>query len=65
MAIAIRGVSLEGLTITVQPAAKAGATLRAIIAPGKFQGVMSPHTPTGCLITEIRCCGEEGGMISP
>jgi hypothetical protein len=34
---------------TVQPAASAGETLRVIIENGKFQGVMAPTTPTGCL----------------
>src|SRR5699024_1631110 len=65
IAIAILGVSLDGLTITVHPAANAGATLRATIAPGKFQGVIKPHTPTGCLITEIRWFSDDGGIISP
>jgi hypothetical protein len=30
----------------VQPAASAGPALRAIIAAGKFHGVIAPHTPT-------------------
>ena len=34
-----------------QPAASAGATLRVIIAIGKFHGVMAAHTPIGCLMT--------------
>jgi hypothetical protein len=33
------------LITTVQPAASAGATLRVIMAFGKFHGVMMPHTP--------------------
>ena len=36
---------------TGQPAASAGATLRVIIAMGKFQGVIAAQTPTGCLST--------------
>src|SRR5699024_5444842 len=64
-AIAILGVSLAGFVIIVQPAASAGATLRAIIAPGKFHGVMRPHTPIGCLITDMRWLLFDGGMISP
>ncbi len=42
------GVCSAGLMTTGQPAASAGATLRVIIAIGKFHGVMAAHTPTGC-----------------
>ena len=38
----------RGCSLTVQPAASAGATLRVIIDMGKFHGVMAPTTPTGC-----------------
>jgi hypothetical protein len=38
----------------VQPAAIAGAILRAPIAIGKFQGVTSTHGPTGWRIVMIR-----------
>src|ERR1700733_7704729 len=38
MASADSGVCIAGLTMIVQPAASAGATLRVIIAGGKFQG---------------------------
>ncbi len=50
-ASALSGVSLAGLTTTVQPAASAGPTLRVIIAIGKFHGVIAAHTPIGCLMT--------------
>ena len=42
-----------------QPAARAGATFRVIIAAGKFHGVMAAHTPTGWRMTRIRLsvCG--------
>jgi hypothetical protein len=46
---AVSGVSSAGLMTTGQPAASAGATLRVIMASGKFQGVMAAHTPMGCL----------------
>lgn len=46
---ALKGVSLGGLITTEQPAASAGAIFLVIIAAGKFQGVMMPHTPTGSL----------------
>ena len=48
MAAGISIVASAGLTITGQPAARAGATFRVIIAIGKFQGVMAAHTPIGC-----------------
>ena len=59
------GVCSAGLQTIVLPAASAGAALRVIIADGKFQGVMPPHTPTGCLSTTMRVpvCG--AGIVSP
>ena len=48
------GVSSAGFTTTGQPAASAGATLRVIMATGKFHGVIAATTPIGCLITTIR-----------
>src|SRR5690606_17974801 len=41
------GVCEAGLTTTVQPAAIAGAILRASIEDGKFHGVIAAMTPTG------------------
>jgi hypothetical protein len=54
MASAVSGVSLAGLSTTVQPAASAGPILRVAIAAGKFHGVMSTATPIGCRSTRIR-----------
>ncbi len=51
---AVNGVSSAGLSTIVQPAAMAGATLRAAIASGKFHGVTSRHGPTGLLVTSNR-----------
>ena len=62
---AVRGVSSAGLMTTVQPAAKAGATLRVIMANGKFQGVMAAHTPMGCLMTVRRRVLSNWGRVSP
>ncbi|SGP04351.1 Uncharacterised protein [Mycobacterium tuberculosis] len=59
------GVCSAGLATIVQPAASAGATLRVIIAAGKFQGVIAAVTPTGCRNTQIRLSGELAGMVSP
>ena len=59
------GVSSDGLSTTVQPAARAGATLRVIIAAGKFHGVTAATTPTGCLSTTIRLSAWWPGITSP
>jgi hypothetical protein len=64
-AIAESGVSIEGRKTTVQPATSAGATLRAGIAAGKFQGVSAPTTPTGCGRTRTRRSVRAAGWISP
>ncbi len=52
-ASAERGVSDEGCATTVQPAARAAAALRVIIAEGKFQGVTMPTTPSASRRTII------------
>ena len=59
------GVSLGGLMTTEHPAANAGAIFLVIIAAGKFQGVMMPHTPTGCLRVKTAVFGRDDGMTSP
>ena len=59
-ASAVSGVSPAGFATTVQPTAIAGATLRVIIAAGKFHGVIAATTPIGCLITTMREFGAEG-----
>ncbi len=59
------GVCSAGLITTVQPAARAGATLRVIMAMGKFQGVMAAQTPIGCLSTTKRLSAAGDGMTSP
>gem|GEM_PF-5812321 len=50
---------------TGQPAASAGATLRVIIAKGKFHGVIAAHTPMGCLSTNKRRLLSNCGRVSP
>jgi hypothetical protein len=49
----------------VQPAAIAGATLRAIISAGKFHGVIAATTPTGWRRASSRRPSRLCGMISP
>jgi acyl-CoA reductase-like NAD-dependent aldehyde dehydrogenase len=64
-ASAVSGVSGAGLATTVQPTAKAGATLRVIMAAGKFHGVIAATTPIGCLITTMRESARKVGLTSP
>jgi hypothetical protein len=64
-ASAVSGVCSAGLTTTVQPAASAGATLRVIIASGKFHGVIAAQTPIGCLMVSRRLSAADWGMLSP
>ena len=59
------GVNVAGRTTNVQPAANAAAALRAIMALGKFQGVIEATTPTGCFTTTIRLSPEGAGIVSP
>ena len=59
------GVCSAGLMTTGHPAAMAGATLRVIIAMGKFHGVIAAQTPTGCLMTRKRLFASVAGMVSP
>ena len=65
MASAENGVADAGLMTMVQPAASAGPSLRAIIALGKFQGVIAPTTPTPCLMMTIRRSAAWAGITSP
>src|SRR4030095_16191407 len=61
----VSGVSSAGLHTTVQPAANAGAILRAIIAAGKFHGVMAATTPTGSRSASMRRPGTGAAITSP
>ena len=56
-ASAENGVCDAGRMTTGQPAARAGAHLRVIIAAGKFHGVIEATTPIGCFSTTIRLPG--------
>ena len=50
-AIALAGTISEGFSTTQLPKAKAGAIFQAATAMGKFQGVITPITPRGSLVT--------------
>ena len=45
--VAVAGVSSEGLTMTVLPQASAGPTFQVISSSGRFQGQITPTTPSG------------------
>ena len=49
----LSGAISDGLSTTVQPAARAGATLAPIWFSGQFQGVISAQTPTGSRTTVV------------
>ena len=53
------GVCSAGFSTQAHPAAMPGATLRVIMAIGKFHGVIAPKTPIGCLKVSSRlsACG--------
>ena len=53
-AVADNGVIAAGFATIAHPVASAGATLRVIMAFGKFHGVMDATTPTGCFRTMMR-----------
>lgn len=54
IARAVKGVSVAGLSTTVQSAASAGAIFRVTMAAGKFHGVTNAATPTGLWVTTVR-----------
>jgi len=59
------GVSGDGLTIIVHPAASAAPALRRIMAIGKFHGTSAAATPSGCLIVKMRRFGSAGVKTDP
>src|SRR5689334_23935123 len=59
------GVSLAGLSTTVQPAASAGPILRVAMAAGKFHGVTRTLTPTGWRITMMRLAPDGAVVTAP
>ena len=65
IASAESGVWYAGFRTIVQPAARAGAALRVIIADGKFHGVIPAVTPTGCFRTTMRRSARGAGIVSP
>jgi hypothetical protein len=51
---AVSGASSDGLSTTVLPATRAGASLATTCCSGKFHGVIAPTTPIGsCTTSEL------------
>ena len=44
---AVTGVSSDGFTTAVHPAASSGASFQVSSSSGEFHGMMAPTTPTG------------------
>ncbi len=59
------GTSSAGLNTTQLPYASAGAIFHAGIASGKFQGAISPITPTGSRVISTSMPGRTEGISSP
>ena len=62
---AVSGVSEAGLSTTLHPAASAGPIFRVAMAAGKFHGVTSTDTPTGCRVTRIRFAPDGARISTP
>ncbi len=60
---AVSGVSSAGLRTTVLPAASAGPSFQPAMTSGKFQGVMSPTTPSGS--RKVMSMPPATGIVSP
>ncbi len=58
-------MAVAGFTTVVQPAARAGPSLRASIDDGKFHGVMAATTPTGWRVVMGFRPATGEGMIAP
>lgn len=54
------GVCSAGLSTTVLPQASAGPSFQPAIMRGKFQGIIWPTTPMGCLMVYANFCGVVG-----
>jgi hypothetical protein len=61
--IAVSGVSSAGFKTIVLPAASAGATFQEAIVSGKFQGTISPTTPSGS--RKVMSMPPATGIVSP
>ena len=61
--IADIGVSDAGLNTTVLPQTSAGMIFQDGIAMGKFHGVITEQTPTGCRIDIANLLGSSEGTV--
>src|SRR5207244_8390956 len=62
---AVSGVSSAGLSTTVLPKARAGATFHVGMATGKFQGVIKATGPSGTRSAKRNVLGEAEPYTSP
>ena len=53
------------MKITVLPQTKAGIIFQEGMAMGKFQGVISAHTPMGILTDIMNLLGSSDGVVTP
>ncbi len=60
---AVSGVSSAGFSTSVLPAASAGAIFQQAIVSGKFQGTISPTTPSGS--RKVMSTPPATGIVSP
>jgi hypothetical protein len=60
---AVSGVNSAGFSTSVLPAASAGATFHEAIVSGKFQGTISPTTPSGS--RKVMSTPPGTGIVSP
>ena len=58
------GVSSAGFSTTVHPQARAGAIFQTAFISGKFQGTITPTTPTGRRFTTVSA-SDRTGATSP
>ena len=63
--MAVPGTSRDGLTMIEQPAASAGATLRAMRKAGKFHAVKAAAMPMGSCEISMRPPGARLSMMRP
>jgi hypothetical protein len=59
------GVNDAGLNTTVFPVSSAGSVLRHMTFIGKFQGLITPTTPSGSYCTHVVMSREAPGPVWP
>ena len=65
VAMAVRGVWLEGFQRVASPQTAANALFHAQTATGKLKAVTMPTMPRGCHCSIMRCWGRSEAMVRP